>query len=293
LESFGFKTKFLNELRRIFMLAPLEKLLANQTQGKLPDSMLGRLVPNNYQYKPGSIRVAERNGITFRFDLNDMVDWFNYFGFKELERDKLFTLLKPDDVLIDVGANMGEFSLKVAQLLGKGGKVVSFEPDLVNYQRLQTNFSLNPELAARITLHNFGLGEFPGTVNLSIVNESNRGMNRVVKDAVNFNSITINTLDNIVLSEQMTKVDWIKIDVEGFEMNVLKGARLTIQQFKPSLFIELDDKNLREQNSSASELVSWLNESGYTLTIARSGEELKSTTDFSNCHYDVLAIPSH
>jgi FkbM family methyltransferase len=280
-------------MRQVFMLAPFEKFLAKQTLGKLPDSLLGRLVPNNYQYKPGSIRVAGRNGITFRFDLNDMVDWFNYFGFKELERDKIFTLLKPDDVLLDVGANMGEFSLKVAQLVGLGGKVISFEPDPVNYQRLQTNFSLNPELAARIKVHNVGLGEFPGTVNLSVVNESNRGMNRVVRDAVNFNSITINRLDNIVLSEQMTKVDWIKIDVEGFEMNVLKGAEQTIQQFRPSLFIELDDKNLREQNSSASELVNWLNEGGYKVTIAKSGEELKSTTDFSNCHYDVLAIPSH
>jgi FkbM family methyltransferase len=280
-------------MRQVFMLAPFEKLLAKQTQGKLPDSLLGRLVPNNYQYKPGSIRVAARNGITFRFDLNDMVDWFNYFAFKELERDKLFTLLKADDVLIDVGANMGEFSLKVAQKIGKRGKVISFEPDPVNYQRLQTNFSLNPELAARIKVHNVGLGEFPGTVNLSVVNESNRGMNRVVKDAVNFNSITINTLDNIILPEQLTQLTWIKIDVEGFEMHVLKGAVQTIQQFKPSLFIELDDKNLREQNSSASELVSWLTERGYTVTIARSGEELKSTTDFNNCHYDVLARPSH
>jgi len=273
------------------MFAPLEKLLANQTQGKLPDSVIGRLAPNNYQYKPGSIRIATRNGITFRFDLNDMVDWFNYFGFKELERDNLFKALKPGDVVIDVGANMGEFSLKVSQLVGERGKVISFEPDPVNFQRLQTNFSLNPELAARIEVHNVGLGEFPGTVNLSVVNESNRGMNRVVKDALNFNSITINTLDNIVLSGQLTKLDWIKIDVEGFEMNVLKGAEQAILQFKPSLFIELDDKNLREQNSSASDLVNWLTERGYIVTIAQSNQVLQSTDNFINCHYDILAIP--
>jgi FkbM family methyltransferase len=273
------------------MFGPLEKLLATQTQNKLPDSLVGRLVPNNYQYKPGSIRVAARNGIIYCFDLNDMVDWFNYFGFKELEREKLFSLLKADDVVIDVGANMGEFSLKVSRLVGNGGRVISFEPDPVNYQRLKTNFSFNPQLAARVKVHNVGLGEFPGTVNLSVVNESNRGMNRVVKDAVNFNSISINTLDNVLLPEQLTKVDWIKIDVEGFEMNVLKGAEHTIQQFKPSLFIELDDKNLQEQNSSASELVNWLIERGYFVTIARTGTELKSTSDFTNCHYDILARP--
>lgn len=273
------------------MLRPNEVALATLTRGKTFGSMITRLVPNHYQYSKGSRRKVVRNRISYLFDLSDMVDWFNYFGFKEIERENYYKLLKSNDVVIDVGANIGEFSLKTAQLIGRLGRVYAFEPDPENFERMKKNVSLNPELSLRISARNLGLGETQGQVKLAVVNSTNRGMNRVVNDAAQFANVPLTTIDMFAKSEHIHQINWIKIDVEGYELKVLKGAKETLEQLRPSLFIELDDNNLRQQMSSASALIDWLQKLNYKITDAAGGKELTPTDNFKNCHLDIFAVP--
>ena len=83
-------------------------------------------------------------------------------------------------------------------------------------------------------------------------------------------------------------IDLIKIDVEGFELKVLKGARKLMQK-STSLFVEVDDNNLRLQGDTAHDLISFLESYFNHIFIAESGQKVKSTDDFTNCHYDVIA----
>ena len=77
--------------------------------------------------------------------------------------------------------------------------------------------------------------------------------------------VPVSTIDIFVKQEQLDTIDFIKIDVEGFEMQVLKGGHHTLVNLKPWLFIELDDNNLNKQGSSSSELCSYLQSLGYTI----------------------------
>ena len=82
----------------------------------------------------------------------------------------------------------------------------------------------------------------------------------------------------------------IKIDVEGYELNVLKGASQTLKNLKPKLFIELDNSNLQRQGHSASELIKFLNQFNYTITNANNNKHVNFNDNFDNCHFDIICI---
>ncbi|MBK7684492.1 MAG: FkbM family methyltransferase [Bacteroidetes bacterium] len=87
----------------------------------------------------------------------------------------------------------------------------------------------------------------------------------------------------------MKKVDFIKIDVEGYEYAVLSGARETLKS-KPVLFIEVNDNSLKENKSSAKELIELLIAANYsTFYRADNGDPISSNTNFINCHFDLIA----
>jgi len=99
------------------------------------------------------------------------------------------------------------------------------------------------------------------------------------------------TMDSFVQKKNIEKVSLIKIDVEGFEMRVLQGAKKVISQHRPTLFIELDDSNLKEQQSSAKELILFLEDLSYRIIRSDTGSAVTSLTDFSRSHYDVICTP--
>jgi len=284
------KRKILDIFRLIWKIPILEKMLASWTFDKTTDQWITKFPPNCYQYSKNSIREVERNGVNYILDLSDMVDWHIYFGFKEIARQELLGMMNKGDTIIDIGANVGDVSLHAAKIIGDKGSVHSFEPDPINFQRLSKNWKNNH--FSNIVLNNLGIGNEKGSFNLAIVREGNQGMNRIVaSDAsdINSNRIDVITLDSYVRENDLKKVDLIKIDVEGFEMNVLKGSKEVINAFRPSFFIELDDSNLREQGSSAKELVELLEGYDYQIRNAESKEQITPVSDFQNCHFDIIA----
>lgn len=295
LKNIGTKTKILNFFRRIFFLSFFEKMLVNATKGQEHERMIAKLVPNHYQYAPNSLRKVKRNGINFVLDLSDLVDWWIYFGFKDLGRMELFSKVRKGGVIIDIGANIGEVSMNFAKIVGPNGKVISFEPNLSNYRRYERNLKANT--FSNITLVKKGLGHVPGNYKMAI-NENepgNAGSTRVVGKANNndaFDVAEIIRLDDFLNKNPVERIDLIKIDTEGFETSVIKSGMNSLRTFKPTLFLELHDVKLREQGSSAEELVSLLRSLDYELHISGEQKILDKSVTLFDAHFDIFGIPS-
>ncbi|HET7114938.1 MAG TPA: FkbM family methyltransferase, partial [Hanamia sp.] len=125
------------------------------------------------------------------------------------------------------------------------------------------------------------------------VNPANRGMLRLLPEDEQNNSfekeaVKIDTLDSSMKIFSIPKPDFIKIDVEGFEYKVLQGAYETLSNYRPALFIELDENNLREQKSSAKELVFYLKQLGYVIINSGTNKEINENSNFTECHFDIL-----
>src|SRR5689334_16414097 len=99
--------------------------------------------------------VAKRRGLNWSLNLKEGIDFAIYLlgGFEVRTLRRYTQLVKPGDIVLDIGANVGAHTLPLAQLVGPTGKVYAFEPTLYAFGKQRTNISLNPELAPRISTH--------------------------------------------------------------------------------------------------------------------------------------------
>ncbi len=284
------KTRLLNFFRKFFIASGLDRILVKLTRRQKMNSFVAKLIPPNYLYNPGSLRSAKVDGINFLLDISDTVGHSNYYNVDEPAHNIMYQFTKPGMVVIDIGANIGATTLNFASRVFPQGKVFSFEPSPYNYQRAVKNISLNTY--SNITLINRGLGNEKTTAFLYNVNPKNRGMQRLLntndKSVYEKTAVEIDTLDSAMRTINIPGPSLIKIDVEGYEYKVILGGKETIAQYKPAIFIELDDNNLQEQGSSATELVKLLYRFQYKIINAATGKPVDEHTDFRNCHFDIL-----
>lgn len=282
------KTKIFNVIRNFFKIPFFERTLRTFVIGKEVSSVVAKLVPNNYQYSKESIREFEYKGVRLKLDIHDYVAHYLYFGFKDISHEKLMSLLKKDDVVVDIGTNYGTTILQFAKIIGKNGVAYGFEPDPVNFSISMENLKLNT--FRNIQIENVGLGNSEKMASLVVDTESNRGGNRISSNSEGKEShlIRVVRFDDWATNKNFTKINLIKIDVEGYELEVLNGAVQTLKKFKPILFIELDDKNLRQQNSSARAVIKFLLDLNYEITHSENRQKITLETDFTQCHFDVI-----
>lgn len=137
-----------------------------------------------------------------------------------------------DDLVLDVGANIGNHTLYLASVAGL--KVVAFEPNPELCVPFRKAITLNG-LDNKVTLHEVGVGATEGKAHFAEIKPENLGGQSLVLDDSNTSEISVINLDSLDLEEKVTA---IKIDVEGMELSVLKGATTLISRDKPYLFIE-------------------------------------------------------
>ena len=286
--NLSLKVRTLNFFRNIFKVPALESLLATKTQNKLPTSLICKFVPNAYQYAPGNYRQIYRNGLNFQVDISDYIGHYLYFGFLDEGIATLFSLCQKNYNVIDIGTNIGWVALNFARL-SKTGKVIGFEPDPFNYRVCKDNIDRNA-LTNLIVLP-YGLGETSAQVNMEIRTPDNRGENRIAPQGSSGSVIVdIKKLDDINEVSSLPNIHLMKLDVEGYELKVLRGAVNTLKKHKPTLFIEVDDDNLNDQGDSSKDLISFLKSNGYSSILqAETNEKITSSTDFSHCHFDIIA----
>ena len=292
-EELSLKTRVLNGLRRVFQLPMLERLLARFTQGSSVESIWGRLCPNHYQYAPGTMRRVETpEGLTFLVDLGTLHGWVIYFGLRDPALEKLYRMIRPGMHIIDVGANIGEVCLRMAHRTGPEGRVLAFEPFPETWDMLQANLKSNP--AQQVTAERLALGDVCSTVGMESPDPTNAGRNRIVAGATDSGDgprVSVAPLDEYLQDNPLDRLDLIKIDVEGFEARVLKGARHTIVNQRPIVFLELDDSYLRMRQSSIAEIMAFFDGIDYEVVRALTDEPLDSREEFSAQHFDAVARP--
>lgn len=140
--------------------------------------------------------------------------------------------IQPGDVVIDGGGCFGDTALAFAAETGTEGRVISFEPNALNLQVLHRNLDRNPELSKRVTVFERAISEQPEQVlsfsaqgAASHINSGGEG------------SVRTETLDRLVETGLVDRVDFIKMDIEAHEASALRGARRVLREFKPRLAI--------------------------------------------------------
>jgi FkbM family methyltransferase len=191
-------------------------------------------------------------------------------GFEENEILFLRRFLRPNDTFVDIGSNIGLFSLHAAQVIGDGGKVIAFEPTPLTYNRLIENIKLN-HFDNIIYAYNIGLSDKKGNLSLNISADGHDAWNtfankddKIYSDKV---EISVDSLDGFLqsyLKDQLVNIDLIKVDVEGWERYVLSGAAsLLAKDNAPVLMVEYTETNLFAAGSSCSEIYDFVESFGY------------------------------
>lgn len=157
-------------------------------------------------------------------------DWYEKDLLEDLRRRR------PRGTAVDVGAHIGNHTLWMAAVCGLD--VVAIEPNPVTGSQLLRNIQLN-QLEAKVRVFPVAAGAHEGTARLETLNPGNSGMTRAVEDAAG--TIPMITIDSLNLSD----VGVIKVDVEGHEIEILKGASETLTRCRPLLYIEADSEESR------------------------------------------------
>lgn len=155
----------------------------------------------------------------------------------------LISRLPDNAIIVDGGANMGFFTIPVAQAVkDKGSKIISFEPQKQIYYALCGSCALN-ELE-NVFVHNLGLGDKATKAQLSEVDYSNKidfGMVTISEKVekkehpyLNYNTVNVITIDSM----KLPRLDFLKLDVEGYECQALAGGIKTIENYRPIIWIE-------------------------------------------------------
>ena len=206
-------------------------------------------------------RTIKRNNINYYINLREGIDLGIFLGIKnEVSIANINKIINTEGkkIIIDIGANIGSVSLPLANMF-KNSKIISIEPTIYAYSKLKKNVSLNPSLKSRIKLEN----SFISNKNKSIkqVHSSwnfsdNNKKHKVHLGILKKTSFKIKKLDKIC--SKFKKIDFIKIDVDGHELDVLKSGKKTITKHKPVIYFEFAPYLYKEFGYSPKILINFI-----------------------------------
>lgn len=221
---------------------------------------------------------ATRNGVTYDLDLSQGIDLAIFLGnmFERGTQNALRKWVKPSSLVLDIGANIGAHSLPLARLVGPSGRVLSFEPTDYAYRKLRRNLDLNPGLAARVTTFHCFLAEkddgpAPESVYSSWPLTGNEDLHAKHQgQAMPTNTARALSIDRVLADMGNPIVQLVKLDVDGFETDVLRGATLLLRDSRPVFLMELSPYVLDERGSSLEELLACFAPHNYRFYHERS-----------------------
>ena len=206
----------------------------------------------------GSTRLTQtRNGLMFynRFDcyIGRALDRYGEYSEQECALFRL--LVRPGDVVIDAGANVGAHTLVFSRLVGDRGMVHAYEPQPVVFTHLNSTLQLNH--CVNVVTHGQGLGSKRGDAYIPALDYDAAGNFGGVElgQYEDGNRVVITTIDSLKLE----KCSFLKADVEGMELDVLAGASDTIDKCRPIIYVENDRQNYTTR------LVRYIKSKGYLI----------------------------
>lgn len=208
----------------------------------------------------------------------------------------LMRILHPGDCFVDVGANVGFFTVIAARLVGEGGRVYAFEPETANFNRLKENIVLNN--LSNVTLYQAAVGDRDGETELYINSDNDGGhalwdpgahsFNRLSRETVIKQKTQLVKLDTVLMSdpEAASRIKAVKIDAEGYEQHVLQGMIETISRHRiPFVFAEINRLALRQAGAGERSFLLLMRHLGYSAYLAEADEREMSVT--------FLEVPMH
>jgi FkbM family methyltransferase len=192
--------------------------------------------------------------------------------------------LRPGDEFWDVGANIGYFTLLAGVLVGSAGKVRAFEPLPTTFRMLERNVSLNPALP--IEAHAVALAADDArawfTADMDV---SNRLTTDKRGDVV---QVVVSRVD----AWPSAAPTFVKVDVEGAELEVLRGAESTVRRCRPVLQVELIEHLLRDRGASIDGVAHWSGVHGYRMFLPTANGDVEPLASISAVKGNVLLLPA-
>ena len=241
--------------------------------------LLRRYYAAHHRARPGrSVEIPDYDGnlrmrVDRAGDLGSRIYWFGYISRSEIAL--LRRILKPDMVFVDVGANAGAFSLFAANRL-TAGIVLAFEPVPTLFRQLCHNVAVNK--FRNVVTRNTGLGDRPGQFRIYLnetlpgtdtYSEGLASMYRKCEQTTPTTLITVERLDDVFSEMNCARLDVLKIDVEGAELFVLRGAQESILRYRPLIMIELNAETFATAGYGVQEVIDMLEQLGYKLYLIR------------------------
>jgi len=218
--------------------------------------------------------LVRRGGLRWRVDLAEGIDFSIYLlgAFERRVARAFRRLVRPGSTVLDVGANVGAHTLPLARLVGPDGRVLAFEPTDWAFAKLTANVALNRDLAPRIRLEQLFLTErddahAPERVFSSWPLEPTPDVHpRLRGRAMAAGTARAMTLDTASERAGARKIDFIKIDVDGYEPDVLAGAARVLRRDGPTVLVELAPYLLEERGLGPDAVLQPLRAAGYVLS---------------------------
>jgi FkbM family methyltransferase len=201
----------------------------------------------------GTVLIAF-NGLEIEIESKDitMLPTLLSDEYEVLEFAAVSRLIKSGETFLDIGSNVGIWSLCVSRLIGPTGRVIAVEPNPETLRILHRNLQRNEGLGQRVTVVPVAISNFNGVSqfeNTDYLGTSHLINNSRIKDSsiVKAESVQVNTLDHLILSLQESPT-FIKCDVEGFEAYVIEGGKDYLNRTRPKFLLEVSGIQSNHQN---------------------------------------------
>lgn len=185
--------------------------------------------------------------------------------YENTETNIIRSILNYSDVVLDLGANIGYFTLIMAK---QCKYVFSFEPDPINYNILSKNIELNK--VENVELYQYAIGENIGKIDLHLC-EFNTGMHRIYKSQYckgGIIKVNMTTIDKLISDGIITdNIKFIKMDLEGSEFGALRGMKNLLEERKPTVLMEFHPLGIEEYKANPEEQYNFMKNFGYKITL--------------------------
>jgi FkbM family methyltransferase len=266
-----------------FLVSPTRKkyiTLANRARRIFP----GMPIPLRLPF--GAWWLAEKSALDHELIYNE---------FERMETEFVKRLLRRDMTVVDAGAHHGLYTLLASKRVGWGGRVIAVEPSPRECERLEKHLRINR--CSNTELVTCALGEDPGEADLYLVDGFQDWCNSLRPPAVDEPTrtvrVSVRRLDDVLAQLVVSKVDFLKLDVEGAELSVLYGAMKLLQRgSRPAILAEVQDIRTQPWGYAAREIIQFLIRMDYRwFAIAAKGALLPISCDQETYDANLVALP--
>lgn len=234
----------------------------------------------------GSGARVSRRGARWDLNLDEGIDLAVYLGlYQRLPSATLERMVPEGSVILDIGANIGIHTAALAYRVGPAGRVVAVEPTDYAFRRLLANLALNPQFAASVTPVQAALGR-PGGASaffsrwpLAEAGARHERHGGVLEPAGGARRMTLDALADEIAATDPRRIAFIKLDVDGNELDVLESGRQMLERHRPQLLVEVAPYVQDEVPGRFDALIGLLKGMGYRPELPGSDRAISGTAD--------------